>query len=250
MKRRKLVAGNWKMNMAPSEAKSYASKYPRLLKRDMEVNIIIFPQSILLPILIDEFKNSGIKLGSQNCHWELQGAFTGETSPQTLKQLGIEYCLVGHSERRHTFGETNVQTGMKVRTLHQLGMTPIICVGETVGERERGQTEDILRTQIDSALKDADPKKTIIVAYEPVWAIGTGRVATPDIAQKAHAVLREYLKQRGLQNTTILYGGSVKPDNVATLVSCPDIDGFLVGGASLEPEEFANICLLTLNASR
>lgn len=237
------------MNVSPTEAKPFVTQLSRSVGKGRS-QIIIYPQFPLLGLLAEAFKGTGICVGAQNCHWELQGAFTGETSPQLLKQLGIEYCLVGHSERRHLFGETILDTGKKVKTLQNLEITPMICVGETDEEREKGQTDKVILSQLEGALRDADLKKNFVVAYEPVWAIGTGKVATPELAQKAHAALRRFLKDQKLENTTILYGGSVKPDNTPGLNACPDIDGFLVGGASLDAEAFAKICLLTLNAMR
>ncbi len=244
--RKKLVAGNWKMNFSVREVKTYISKFPRLLKSGVEERVILFGQALYLHELQEELGKTKIKVGAQNCFCQLEGAFTGENSPQTIALMGISHVLVGHSERRQIFKETNDDVMLKVKVLQKLNLTPMICVGETFDQRKDGQTEKIIVEQLDRALVEADLSKPIHVAYEPVWAIGSGKVATPEQAQLAHKFLREFLARKRIENSHILYGGSVKAENVPSLLACPDIDGFLVGGASLIPETFAQICNLTL----
>lgn len=248
--RKKILAANWKMNLSPSEAKSYGQKIPRLIKREWENQVYIFPQAIYLRDFQKTVSKTKVHVGAQNCHWEEKGAFTGELSPRTLLECGVDVVLVGHSERRHLFKETDDQITQKCKALLHLGMTPLLCVGETLEQRNRGLTNDSITRQLEPVLPLLKKKDSLIVAYEPVWAIGTGRVATPDQAQKAHEVLREVMERFRLEDTPILYGGSVNLENVTELNQCKDVDGFLVGGASLDPSTFAQICVATLNAKR
>lgn len=245
--RRRIVAANWKMSFSATEVRSYIPKFLRSTKSLYQNDIIIFGQALYLDVLQTELQKSRVQVGAQNCHFELEGAFTGENSPQTLAMMQIPYVLVGHSERRHIFKESNDDIMKKVRTLHRLNITPVICVGETQEQRKNNQTEQIIVDQLDSALSNADPNKPFIVAYEPVWAIGTGQVATPEQAQTAHLILRKALALKRRESVSILYGGSVKPENSTALAASEDIDGFLVGGASLIPENFAQICNITLS---
>ena len=180
--------------------------------------------------------------GAQNCFSEDKGAFTGENSPAQIKELGAGWCLVGHSERRHLFGETDEAIAKKIQRFQQLSLTPLFCVGELLNDREAGKTLEILKTQLANGLSLADKAKPLVIAYEPVWAIGTGKVAGPDQVREAHAFLREEVSRLGFPaSVALLYGGSVKPENAKSLISIPNVDGFLVGGASLEVESFLAI---------
>jgi len=189
-------------------------------------------------------------VGAQTCSEHLSGAFTGELSPEALSELNMSFTLVGHSERRHLYGETDGQINAKIKTALTKNLRVIFCIGEQLEEREAGNTESVLKTQITNGLKDIKPSTHIVIAYEPVWAIGTGKTATPEMAQETHAYVRSVLKEIGFDadSTSILYGGSVKPDNVEGLLKCKDIDGGLVGGASLKAKDFLALCYAANNA--
>ena len=243
------VAANWKMHKNPHETRSYFEAFlPKLnaiAKDQSDRKIIFFVPALDLHAASDALKGSQVGWGAQNAHWESKGAFTGETSPQVLAELATPYVLVGHSERRALFGETEEQTGLKVRSLHAVGITPMLCVGESLQEREAGRTNEVIVRQLNAGLAHRDVNKHVLIAYEPVWAIGTGQVASPDQANEAHAALRRALAAFGqafAETTPILYGGSVKPDNSGEIAKQPEIDGFLVGGASLEIESFLALC--------
>ncbi len=249
--RRKVIAGNWKMHHGPSATRQFFSEFfsefsPRL--DGTGPTILIFPPAISL-LAAAESRAGGpeISLGIQNIRWEPKGAFTGEHSASMVLEAGATFALVGHSERRHVFGETDAQVELKVAAAIREGLTPVVCVGETLDERRGGQVEEVIVRQLDAALLGVpeDVKSPILVAYEPVWAIGTGETATTDDVAEAHGILRRRLKDtRGddfSQEVAILYGGSVKPGNVAELLGITDVDGVLVGGASLDPESFARI---------
>jgi len=242
--RKPLIAGNWKMFKNAAEARTfiYAFKQAVADVKDREA-VLCVPYTDLWAAA-EALKGTPIGLGSQNVHWEAQGAFTGEISVGMLKEIGCQYAVVGHSERRQYFGETD--TTVNKRTLAALagGLTPITCIGETLQEREANKTFAVLERQIKEGLKGLPNPTAVVIAYEPVWAIGTGKTATPAQAQEAHAFVRqEFAKLYGTaaQSVRILYGGSVKPDNMGQLMSQGDIDGGLVGGASLEAESFAKI---------
>jgi triosephosphate isomerase len=247
-----IVAANWKMYKSPKEALSFFSAFlPKLelsgAARDPAYRkIIFFVPAIDLAVTIEALKGSHVGWGAQNAHWESKGAFTGENSPQVLSELATPFVLVGHSERRALFGETDEQTGKKVKALQAFGITPMLCVGESLEEREAMRTSDVIVRQLKAGLAHRDTIKRVMIAYEPVWAIGTGKVATPEQANEAHAVLRKALHQIGgaalAEATPILYGGSVKPDNSLQIAQQPEIDGFLVGGASLEVDSFMALC--------
>jgi triosephosphate isomerase len=240
-----VIAGNWKMFKGPSEtAAFFAAFLPRYQARQ-DRSLIFFPPAICLAAaraaLVDR---PDIALGVQNIHWEKQGAFTGETAAPMAADAGARLVLIGHSERRHVFGETDEQVGRKIAATLAAGLTPVVCVGEKLDERQGGQLEAVLSRQLDAALAALTTAAEFLLAYEPVWAIGTGVNATPDDASAAHAFLRGRLRQAlGAQadQTPILYGGSVKPDNAGALLAAADVDGLLVGGASLDPEGFATI---------
>jgi triosephosphate isomerase len=246
--RKPVVGGNWKMHKTVTEARSLALEIRHALVNVADrVDVVLCPPFVALPAVAETLKDSKIILGAQNCHWEEKGAFTGEISVPMLKDLGCSYCIVGHSERRHKFGEPDDWVCRKVHTLHLHGLVPIVCVGETLDERQSGNTKDIVRGQILASLRDVGTEEMLktTVAYEPVWAIGTGKTATPDQAQEVHAFIRNILIDvYGLEvalRVRIQYGGSVKPENMAELMAQPDIDGALVGGASLEASSFAKI---------
>jgi triosephosphate isomerase len=249
--RKPMMAGNWKMNHTHLEAIQVVQKLGfRLDAKDFDrVDVVVCPAFTALRSVQTTIDGDrlAIGLGAQNCHWESHGAFTGEVSPPMLAKLNVKYVIVGHSERRELFGETDEVVGKKLRAVLGAGMTPIICVGETLEEREQGVTDEKVRRQIEAAFQGlpADDAAGSIVAYEPIWAIGTGRNATPDDANDTIAVIRGHVRA-GLGDAVadrlrILYGGSVKPGNVADLMAMPEIDGGLVGGASLDPDEFARV---------
>jgi triosephosphate isomerase len=245
------MAGNWKMHHTHLEAIQVVQKLSyRLDDKDYDaVEVVVCPaftalRSVQTTIEGDKLK---IGLGAQNCYWEPQGAYTGEVSAPMLAKLNVKYVIVGHSERRELFGETNEMVAKKARAVLGAGMTPIICCGETLEEREAGATDEKVTTQIAAALDGmpADAALDCVVAYEPIWAIGTGRNATPDDANATIKVIRDHVRDRlgadVADGMRILYGGSVKPGNVAELMAMPEIDGGLVGGASLDPDEFGRV---------
>ncbi len=239
------VAGNWKMHKKIGEARDLVRGLRQQLHPEVHVTIAVFPPSYLLLPMCREIDGTAIKLGAQNVHFEPQGAFTGEVSPPMLIDAGCTYVLIGHSERRQHFGETNNLLAKKVRAAMEAGLEVIYCVGETLEQREAGQTRGVITQQLDQVVGgDLDTGK-LTLAYEPVWAIGTGRTATPDQAQEVHAFIRDWLGRvfgPGVADELVIqYGGSVKPGNAADLMSCPDVDGALVGGACLVAEDFAAI---------
>ena len=247
MKRRPLIAGNWKMYKTVNEALAYVEAFKPLVAEETEREIMIAPPFTALDAVSKALQGSNIVLGAQNCYWEEEGAFTGEVSPKMLAEIGVTYVILGHSERRHIFGETDEMIRRKIEAVLRHEMTPILCIGEKLEEREAGQTLAVLERQLKEGLKGFSAKdlKGLILAYEPVWAIGTGKTATPEQAQEAHEFCRRILADMFGKDfaevTRILYGGSVKPENVVGLMARPDIDGALVGGASLSPEVFARI---------
>jgi triosephosphate isomerase (TIM) len=249
--RKPLISGNWKMNHNHFEAIQTVQKLSYALSKDdyVAVDVSIHPPFTDIRSVQTVLEADGIPvaLGAQHCHWEEKGAFTGEVSPAMLAKLNVSYVIAGHSERRELFGELDPHVNLKVRSILKWGMTPILCVGETLEEREAGTTEDKVSGQAVSCLADvaaADVAK-LVIAYEPIWAIGTGRNATPDDAQAVCRHIREIVKSRwgadAASAVRIQYGGSVKSSNAAELMAMPDIDGALVGGASLDPDEFARI---------
>ncbi|MET0402477.1 MAG: triose-phosphate isomerase [Cystobacter sp.] len=247
--RRKLIAGNWKMNKTLSEALALVRELKGLaaaLPAD-RVEVAVAPPFVALHAVARELEGSAVKLAGQNCYWETSGAFTGEVSAPMLKDVGCAYVILGHSERRQYFGETDETVNKRIRAVLTAGMLPIVCVGETLSEREAGRTRDVVEGQVLGALKgySAAEVATFVLAYEPVWAIGTGRTATSAQAQEVHRALREQLERLfdadTAQRVRIQYGGSVKPDNAAELLGQPDIDGALVGGASLKAGDFGGI---------
>jgi triosephosphate isomerase len=246
--RRKVIAGNWKMNNDLSESQNLISHLVSSLSNEkVNCDVIVCPPFTSLSEASSLLKNSVIKLGAQNMYFEESGAFTGEVSASMLKSAGCQYVILGHSERRTIFGETDQVINKKIKKALQSGLLPIFCVGETLQEREGGVTNDIIKRQVVEGLKDisSDDMKKIIIAYEPVWAIGTGKTATPQQAEDVHAFIRGLVKSlysnEIAENIIIQYGGSVKPDNAKILLSQEDIDGALVGGACLKADSFMGI---------
>jgi triosephosphate isomerase len=231
----KLIAGNWKMYKGPGAAAEFCLG---IREAELEgVDVVVAPPYVSLAVAVQLLAGTEIAIAAQNVHWEEEGAYTGEISPAMLLELGVYGAIVGHSERRQHFGENDESVGKRARGALAAGMFVIGCVGETDEERERGETESVLRRQVSAF----EPDDNLVLAYEPVWAIGTGKTATPEIAQEAHAFIKSLL------DVPVLYGGSVKPDNAAILLSQPDVDGALVGGASLELESFVAICRAAAN---
>lgn len=245
--RRLLIAGNWKMYKTGAETVEFIERLKELLSSDSAVDVTLAPSFTSLEAAIQAAQGSSISIAAQNVFWEQEGAFTGEVSATMLKSMGVKQVIIGHSERRQYFGETDETVNRRIKAALSGGLVPIVCVGETLEQREVGQTFKILKTQLETGLEgiDSEAARTLILAYEPVWAIGTGKTATPEIAQEAHKFIRETLQDqfdKGLVSSLrILYGGSVKPENTAELLTQPDIDGGLVGGASLKPDVFYGI---------
>jgi triosephosphate isomerase len=240
------IAGNWKMNKTVNEAVDMGGTLKRDLAGYTEVEVVVCPPFTALKPLGDALSESNIKLGAQDMHWEPDGAFTGEISARMLRDLYCHYVILGHSERRSYFHEDDEVVNRKVKAALKANLLPIMCVGETIAEREAGLEEDVVRRQIEGGLAGIDEGLSkVLVAYEPVWAIGTGRTATPEIAQGMHAAIRRVLVELGgkeiAEKIRILYGGSMKPDNAAALLAQPDIDGGLIGGASLDARSFTEI---------
>lgn len=250
--RHPLIAGNWKMYKGPRETVAFIEEFLPLVAVNVEVEIVLCPPFVSLSAAVPACTGSNIRVGGQDTYWEQEGAFTGEISPAMLAEVGCRYCIVGHSERRQLFGETDAGVNRKLHALLAGSITPIVCVGETLAEREAGITREICRGQLARALEGLPDHQvaSLVLAYEPVWAIGTGRTATPEDAQAVISDLRQFVaaswgEQAALQ-VRILYGGSVKPSNIGSLMAQADIDGALVGGASLVPADFAaivNYCL-------
>ncbi len=244
--RRRLILGNWKMHKTVSEAEATVQDLlDRMKDYRGPYEWGIAPPFTAISALRTLREGTSMLLGAQNCHPEPQGAFTGEISVTMLQDLGVDFVIVGHSERRHIFGEDDAFIARKVRAVLDHGMTPVLCIGERLEEREQGHTEAVVKHQLLGSLAHVSPEEIprVVLAYEPVWAIGTGKTATPETAQEVHAFIRTVLRDLGAdaEEVTILYGGSVKPENVTNLTRMPDIDGALVGGASLQSQSFAHI---------
>ena len=243
--RKKVMAANWKMNKTPSETRDYFQEFLPMVAGHNRDEIVVCPPYTDVDAAIAIARGSNVAIGVQNVHWKADGAYTGEISAPMLLSLGVTHVIVGHSERRQYFGETDDTVNLRLKAALEAGLTPICCVGEVLEEREAGLTDDVLRRQCVRAFHAISAKKAakMIVAYEPVWAIGTGKTATPELAAAAHAVIRreatEVFGEEFAAHLRILYGGSVKPDNVTSLMAQEEIDGALVGGASLDPKSFA-----------
>jgi triosephosphate isomerase len=244
--RTNLLVANWKMYKTAAQAVEFVRAFLPMISNKSD-EIVICPPAISIPETVAALKGTRVGVGAQNLHWEKEGAFTGEISAPMIVAAGCSYVIIGHSERRQFFGETDTTVNRKLHTALDTGLTPIVCVGEVKEEREAGLTEDVLRRQCSVAFRgiSGEKAKKLTIAYEPVWAIGTGNTATPRMAGEAHAIIRaEVAKALGdelARNLRMLYGGSVKPENAAELMAEPEIDGALVGGASLEPKSFAAI---------
>ena len=245
--RKPIIAGNWKMNKTVGEARELVTALKDKLADVTDVEIAVAPPFTALSAAAEAIRGSNIKLAAQDMYWEEEGAFTGEVSPLMLKDVGCQYVIIGHSERRTYFSETNETVNKKVKAAHAYSLNPIVCVGERLEERESGVTKDVVRDHVVNGLADLTEEqiRNTVVAYEPVWAIGTGKTATPEQAQEVHRFIRELLTQiyslTVAEAVRIQYGGSVKPDNVAQLMAQPDIDGGLIGGASLDADSFTQI---------
>lgn len=245
--RRRIIAGNWKMNKTRDEAVDLVGDLKEMLADVGDVEVVVCPPFTALDAVREALRGSNIELGAQNMHWEEEGAFTGEISPLMLRNLGCMYVILGHSERRTYFGETDETVNRKVKSAMANGLLPIICVGETLDERDAGKTEEVVVRQTKAALSGVKTNgaERIVIAYEPVWAIGTGRTASADEANRVIHIIRqsvaEVFNERIAQEVRIQYGGSVKPQNIADFLRQPEIDGALVGGASLDPASFAAI---------
>jgi triosephosphate isomerase (TIM) len=245
--RKPLMAGNWKMYKTPDEARAYLDAFVPLVRESGHAEIVICPPFPALEAAVASTRGTNIHVGGQNLYWERDGAFTGEVCGPMLRAVGCSHVIVGHSERRQYFGDTDANVARKAVAALDAGLIPIVCIGEKLDDREAGRTESVLMTQIAGALAAMSDSQfaAILIAYEPVWAIGTGKTATPQMAADAHAIIRRECHELfGVSAATqlrILYGGSVKPDNTAALMSQHDIDGVLVGGASLDPKSFAAI---------
>ena len=243
--RRKIVAGNWKMNKTATEAAALVADIRKAANDgNGPVEVVICPPFTDLKTAAEALKGSSIGLGAQNMHWKADGAYTGEISAAMLKDLGVKYVIIGHSERRQYFAETDETVNLKTKAALAAGLIPIVCIGETLAERQGGKWEQVITTQTQAGLAGVD-MATVVLAYEPVWAIGTGLTATPAQAQEVHALIRKTLSEMFGADTAakvrIQYGGSMKPDNAKELMSCPDIDGGLIGGAALKGDSFAGI---------
>lgn len=239
----KIFAANWKLHKNPTEARSFFAEFRKQVQSKSSEKVIFFPTSVCLEATSEALKGSSFHWGAQNVSTELKGAFTGETSAQAVKDLGGNYVLVGHSERRTLFLEKDDILAQKFQLVQGLGLIPMLCIGETLSQRESGQTVQILEEQLRNGLSKAESSKPFVVAYEPVWAIGTGKVATVEQVQQAHSAVFSILRELEFSAATpILYGGSVKAENAKELVRIPHVDGFLVGGASLEVASFKAIC--------
>jgi len=247
MSRRLLIAGNWKMNKGPTDADTLAMGLKASLSNIEAVDLLVAPPSISIVDVVRRLKHTGVLVAGQDLHPEPAGAFTGAISGEMLRSAGCTHVLVGHSERRKVFGDSNEWVGRKLQAALRAGLVPILCLGETLEERDGGLVESVVCGQLEAGLAglQSDQVATCILAYEPVWAIGTGRTASPEQAQEVHATIRQWLQKHHpeyvSQQVRVLYGGSVKPGNASQLLSQPDIDGALVGGASLDADSFAAI---------
>lgn len=245
--RKPIIAGNWKLNKTPKEAIQLVAELKRELVDVRGVDIVVCPPFVALTDVVEELIDHDIAVGAQNVYWIDSGAFTGEISAPMLKSMGVTYVIIGHSERRQFFGETNETVAKRIRACLNHELTPIVCVGENLTERESNRTFDVIKDHVTGSLAglNAQEAKRLVLAYEPVWAIGTGKTATPQQAQEVHEYIRQLLGKLfdvdAAASIRLQYGGSVTPDNIASLISQPDIDGALVGGASLKAPSFAAI---------
>jgi triosephosphate isomerase len=246
-----IFAANWKMHLGPTAARDFLRSFLAAVPEQDDRELWFFPSAVALEAVArDTEARADVSVGAQNVHWEPKGAYTGETSVAMAREAGAVGALVGHSERRHVFGETDEETSRKVRTLLNAGLTPMLCVGETIDQREADETLAVVRRQLSAlAGLEVDALTRVLVAYEPVWAIGTGRTATPTDAAEVHRDIRAWIAGRGVPagSVRVLYGGSVKPANIADLMAEPEIDGVLVGGASLAPDAWSGMVQVALD---
>ncbi|MGC9292593.1 MAG: triose-phosphate isomerase [Acidobacteriaceae bacterium] len=247
--RKPMIAANWKMYKTADGATAFVQAFAQLVKGHTRDEVVLCPPFLCIPSVVAAVQGTAIHVGGQNMYWKDEGAFTGEVSAPMLRAAGCSHVIIGHSERRQFFGETDESVNQKLHAALQHKLVPIVCVGELLAEREAGKTEEVLLRQTSRALVGITPEAAhpIVIAYEPVWAIGTGKTATPEMAAEAHRSIRNQvaraLGQEVADAMRILYGGSVKPENAASLMAQPEIDGALVGGASLDPQSFAKIVL-------
>ncbi|HTR23641.1 MAG TPA: triose-phosphate isomerase [Terriglobales bacterium] len=245
--RKKLIAANWKMYKTPDQSRDFFFHFLPLVKDHTRDEIVVCPTYLSLDVAVQAAKGSNVAIGAQNMNWQQEGAYTGEICASMLLAIGVTHVIIGHSERRQYFGETDDTVNLKLKSAIEAGLVPIVCVGEVLEEREAGLTDDVLRRQCMRAFHKISSKKAahMVVAYEPVWAIGTGKTATPEIAADAHAIIRaeaaNIFGEEFANSLRILYGGSVKPENAHALMTSEGIDGALVGGASLDPSSFSKI---------
>mgnify|MGYP005854806565 CR=1 FL=1 len=245
--RKTIIAGNWKMNKTASETKKFAEELKAILPKAKWCDVVVCVPAVNIPAAMKAFKDVRVSVGAQNVFYEKSGAYTGEVSADMLKDLGVKYVIIGHSERRQYFGETDITVNKKVHAALEAGLHPIVCVGESLEQRELGVTMDLISLQVKSALAgvSAEKLRKCVIAYEPVWAIGTGRTATPEQAGEVctfiRATIRHMYGARIARSITIQYGGSMNPGNAAELLAQPDIDGGLIGGAALKPDQFVAI---------
>jgi len=242
-----MIAGNWKMNMLQQEAKAFFNDLAESTKKLNHLDLIdgvICPPATLLGLLADAARSAKIELGAQNCHWESKGAFTGEVSPAMIRDLGVKYTIIGHSERRQYFAETDETVNKRMLAAIGAGLTPIVCIGEYLEDREAGRTQAVIQSQVQSLLNSQRIGPEVVLAYEPVWAIGTGLAATPAQAEEVHALIRGLLQEtlgEPASKIRILYGGSMNPGNVSELLAMPNINGGLIGGASLKAADYFSL---------
>ncbi len=245
--RKTIIAGNWKMNKTPAAAKALIEELKTLVSKAKWCEIVLCVPAIDIPVAVKASKGFKVSIGAQNMHWEKSGAFTGEISADMLTELGVKYVIIGHSERRQYFAETDITVNKKVHAALEAGLRPIVCVGESLEQRELGITLEHIRLQVKVALKDVDASsvKRVVIAYEPIWAIGTGRTATADQADEVCGAIRDCIREmygaRVARAVTIQYGGSMNAGNAAELLSKPNVDGGLIGGAALKAPDFATI---------
>ena len=245
--RKTIIAGNWKMNKTASETKQFAEELKAIMPMAKWCDVLVCVPSVNIPAAMRAFKDMRVSVGAENLFYEKSGAYTGEVSAEMLKDLGVKYVIIGHSERRQYFGETDITVNKKVHAALDAGLHPIICVGESLEQRELGVTMELIALQVKSALAgvSAEKLRKCVIAYEPVWAIGTGKTATPEQAGEVctfiRATIRHMYGARIARSITIQYGGSMNPGNAATLLAQPDIDGGLIGGAALKPDQFIEI---------
>lgn len=252
--RKKIIAGNWKMNKTVAEAEALATAVKRELDAEAKVDVVLCPPFTAINKVSEVISGTQLAVGAQNMHFEPSGAYTGEISAEMLREQFCRYVILGHSERRQYFGESDASVNSKTKAALAAGLIPIVCVGETLEEREAGQIESVITTQINDGLAGIDSAdlKKVVIAYEPVWAIGTGKTATPEQAQDVHKLIRDLLAKLSDQSTAdavrIQYGGSMKPANALELLSKPDIDGGLIGGAALDANSFVEIVKAAVEA--